>query len=844
MEHAMFNSFARYAAFCFAAASLVALAAPAFAADDGAITGTVINETSGAPINGAKVELLANGGTRTTNTDAQGKFAFSALSAGTYELRASATQYSPYDTAPFTLAASQHFDLAVFLQPASGASISTLGHVVATGRQVLNHSSAATNIVPAQLFVNQGLTQVQSALETIPGVTVEHFNNGAPGNVATLTIRGAGGFVGGSNTGYEVLVLQDGEPLRNGQYGDFDLSASTPAIYSHVEVVKGLGGTSLFGANTIGGTVNLVTRDPQSTPGAEIIYTVGGFGTQDVNLAATDTMGRFGYLIDLHHFGTDGYIPPSYKVDFSGVVTNPTLYFGLRSGLAKFKYELSPATSGVLTFSDESDLRDQTGLLSNPNGFIAPSGYPSFFGFPGNYVSNIQPKYSFDLRSIVAGGSLELRAYHQWLHRVVDGENSATPASGCCFIQVSNDRLTGLSGLWTKEFGNNSFAIGAGGNGDYFSYGSLFGSSFIPSSHITFAPSDCRNSGNCQATQIERTIMVRDDDALSQKFDLTFAGYYSNYNTLNVKRFDPRVAIVNKPDSNSVVRLSLASGFAAPRLSDIQAYLNTSHFSAIQFGGCPMSEPQCAASAGNPNVKEETASGIDLGYEHLFGSSGDFSIDVYRTNLRNHIFSGFTPAPPGTPTFDNGNQILFLEQPINLAGTVYSGVETSASIPLSDRFSFNPYYNIQAAYPTDVPLFSEQAIGDVVNNQQYLGVPLHKYGWTVGYHTLSRKTTITIGGDYYAKNNSLNVKPFWVYNSSLNMPVGEDMLHVGWVNMFNANGGLWSAFNGGVPYPGAPGCTLGGNGPCATGNLYLTTAYQRSPHMLTVTLDRRWGSLH
>ena len=98
---------------------------------------------------------------RTTNTDAQGKFAFSALAGGTYELRASAKQYLSYDTAPFTLAASQHFDLAVFLQPASSSSISTLGHVVATGRQVLNHSTAATDTITNQKFVNQGLTQVE-----------------------------------------------------------------------------------------------------------------------------------------------------------------------------------------------------------------------------------------------------------------------------------------------------------------------------------------------------------------------------------------------------------------------------------------------------------------------------------------------------------------------------------------------------------------------------------------------------------------------------------------------------------------------------------------------------------
>jgi outer membrane receptor protein involved in Fe transport len=860
MEHAMFNSFARFAALCLAVVSLVALASPAFAADDGAITGTVINETSGAPINGAKVELLANGGTRTTNTDAQGKFGFTALAAGTYEVRASATQYSPYDTAPFTLAASQHFDLAVFLQPASSTSISTLGHVVATGQHVLNHSSAATDILNTQAFVNQAWPQVQTGLEQIPGITIEHFDNSAPGNVATITIRGAGGFAGGSNTGYEVLVLQDGQPLRNGQFGDFDVSALTPAIYNRVEVVKGVGGTSLFGANTIGGTVNLVTRDPLHKEGGELLLGFSGYGTTDYNLSETNTIGRFGYLLDFHQYSTDGFIPSAFRADYGaggqgqfGFVTNPTLAFKVRSGLGKFRYDFSNSTYGVLGVSDESDIRDQTGLLSNPSPVCFtsaisctqdPAGNPYFFGFPGNYVWNIQPKYSFDLHTAFGGGNLELRAYHQWLRRVVDGENSATPSSGCCFIQTSADRLTGLSGIWTREFGNNTLVLGVGGNGDYYNFGSKFRfDTFVPTTKINFSA-----PGNGQATEIERTILVRDDDVLSTKFDLTAAGYYSDYDTLKVKRFDPRLAVVNTPNTNTVLRASIGSGFAAPRLSDLNPTLDTNSADSGTAAGCPMTEQFCAASQGNANLQAETAVGADIGWQQIFGSNS-VSLDWYRTDLKNHIFTGAFPAPAGLcfdpsptpPACPPGSvPILFIQEPVNIAGSVYTGVEASASLAVSHNFDFLPYYNIQASYPTSVSQQTEVILGNVVNNQQYLGVPIHKEGWQIAYHNPAH-TTAAIGADYYARNNSLNVPPFWVYNASLNTPVGEDTLHIGWSNIMNKDAGIFSNFDNGVPYPAAAGYT----GSCfGKAGFFCTTAFSRAPHMLTVTYDHRWGSLH
>lgn len=868
----MIEKLTRCAAIILFAATFAGFGSPAFAADDAAITGTIVNESSGAPIGGARVELLVNGSSHTTTSDAQGKFSFTGLAAGTYEVRASATQYLPYDTAPFALAASEQFDLAVFLQPASSASISSLGHVTAIGHQVLNHSSAATAVITGDVFLNQAMPQVQTGLEKIPGITIEHFDNGAPGNVATLTIRGAGGFAGGSNTGYEVLVLQDGQPLRNGQFGDFDVSALTPAIYSRVEVVKGVGGTSLFGANTIGGTVNLVTRDPLHTEGGELQMGFSGFGTSDYNLSETDTIGRFGYLFDFHQLGTDGFIPPGFRADYGafdqgefGYVTNPTLAFKVRSGLGKLQYNFSNSTYGVLGFSDESDTRDQTGLLGSPSPVCFsnttscvrdPAGNPYFFGYPGNYVWNLQPKYSFDLHTTLGDGSLELRAYHQWVRRVVDGENLATPnfnfSVGCCFIQTSADRLTGLSGIWTREFGNNTLVLGAGANGDYYNFGSAsdFVGKFIPTSAINFnAP------GNGQATEIERTILVRDDDVLSPKFDLTAAGYYSDYDTLKVKRFDPRLAVVNKPDANTVLRASIGTGFAAPRLSDLNPSLDTNSGDAGTASGCPPPPPNtnpfCAAPQGNPDLKAETATGIDVGWQRLFGSTNNnsFGIDLYRTNLADHIFTGAFPAPPGLcfdpsptpPACPPGSRpILFIQRPINLAGSVYSGVETNLSLAVSPNVDFQPYYNVQSAYPTNVDAQTQFILGNVVNNQQYLGIPLHKEGWQFAYHNPAH-TQATIGADYYAANNSLNVHPFWSYNASLNTPIGDDTLHIGWSNFTNVNAGIFELYQGGVGYPAAPGYT----GSCfGKPGLYCTNAYTLAPHMLTVTFDHRWGSLH
>src|SRR4029077_9986695 len=118
-------------------------------------------------------------------------------------------------------------------------------------------------------------------------------------------------------------------------------------------------------------------------------------------------------------------------------------------------------------------------------------------------------------------------------------------------------------------------------------------------------------------------------------------------------------------------------------------------------------------------------------------------LDLYRTNLTDHIFTGAFPAPAGlcfdpSPTPpkcpDGSTPILFIQKPINLAGTVFQGLEANASIAVTNNFNINPYYNIQSAYPTAVDVQTDVILGNVVDNHQYLDVPIHKEGWQVEYH--------------------------------------------------------------------------------------------------------------
>src|SRR5579872_586512 len=819
--------------------TLASLSTPSLAVTATAsLVGTTVSPAN-EPISGATIQALPTSGSPlTTHSGKDGTWQLLDLQPGTYVVRSSKSQYQTTESNPLTLAAGQTLSLVIVLQPVTTTNISTIGHVNVTGHPTLNTSSTVSATVTNNQFLNQGATQIQTALEQLNGITVDRPNGvtSAPGAVTTFTIRGAGAFGSSSdgtgNTGYEILVLQDGEPLRNGEFGDFDASSLTPAIYSRVEVVKGVGGTSLFGANTVGGTINLVTRDPARTEGGELIQGFGGYGTTDWNLSETNSFGKIGYVLNLHRLGTDGYVDPAFKADFSGMIVHPTQSFNLKSALGKLRYEFSPATSLVLGATLESDWRDQIGLISNPNlnsqgqPILDSQGFQEFFGFPANYVWNIQPKYWADFHTSLAGGDLIARSYSQWVERVVDGVDPAICPPGC-FQTRSLDHLTGDLLSWSKEFGNNDLTLAFGANGDNF----LFAEGFNGPTPLNNLPI------RAQGKQIERTYLLRDDWRASDRWDVTFAGYYSDYDTLRVKRFDPRLGLVYKPNANSVVHGSIGTGFAPPRLSDLFNPLDLA-FRDASFGpGC--SAP-CVAFTGNPDLKAETATGYDLGYQFIFGNRGNVDIDLYHTDLKNHIFQGVF-VPPTPLMFDNGTPASFIQQPLNIGNSLYQGIETDASIPLCDRFYGRINYNVQIAHPTGVDLLTEQQLGNVINGQQYLGVPLQKWGWSLNF-AQGGTASAFVGGNYYGNNNAYNRDPFWIYNAGADIGVNQnDRFHIAWTNIFNKNAGIWEDFGFGKPYPSIPNCV-----PCFSSplpNTYPTDGYNSPPHMLMISFDHRWGSL-
>jgi iron complex outermembrane receptor protein len=244
-------------------------ASPAFAQQGATVTGTVVTN-SGAPVVGAMVALESVTGTREIKTGTDGKFSLANVPPGPYHLSVRADGFlstrvdlTVAGTAPAVevkLAASPHFSEVVSVSPDARSQFDSYQPTSVLGGQDLAAHLKGT---------------LAATLDTEPGVATRSFGPGP----ARPVIRGL--------DGDRVLVLEDGQRMGDlsSQSGDHGVNVN-PASASKIEVVRGPA-TLLYGANAIGGLVNVVTKSIPTAP----VFAPTGSITFDAGSAASEAGG-------------------------------------------------------------------------------------------------------------------------------------------------------------------------------------------------------------------------------------------------------------------------------------------------------------------------------------------------------------------------------------------------------------------------------------------------------------------------------------------------------------------------------------------------------------------------
>jgi len=222
---------------------------------------------------------------------------------------------------------------------------------------------------------------IQGLANSIPNVQINSFSNSP--DSAVFTIRGVGVNDADPYVGTTVSVVVDGVPV----------GVNTGALLSlfdieRVEILRGPQGT-LFGANTTGGVVNVVTKQPTGKFGGEAQVVYGNYNRLDINAALNFpiTEGLAG-KISVLHTGSDGF----FRAYSDGRRLGKRDVTSLRGYL---KYTAGGYDATLIGEFDRTRNGSQTGVMIAGPGelFYNPVETGSGFNFRRGQ-SNDQPDYN------------------------------------------------------------------------------------------------------------------------------------------------------------------------------------------------------------------------------------------------------------------------------------------------------------------------------------------------------------------------------------------------------------------------------------------------------------------
>ena len=149
-------------------------------------------------------------------------------------------------------------------------------------------------VVTAEEIAARNARTVAEALVTVPGVRVSTGRKNEP----RVSIHGF--------DQSKILVLIDGVPFYETTYGQLDLNQIPTSNVARIEVSKGTASV-LYGANAMGGVVNIITKQAADTPSTEVTGELGGNGIANLSLSHGARRGRLGYWLEVSHQERDGW---------------------------------------------------------------------------------------------------------------------------------------------------------------------------------------------------------------------------------------------------------------------------------------------------------------------------------------------------------------------------------------------------------------------------------------------------------------------------------------------------------------------------------------------------------
>jgi len=180
---------------------------------------------------------------------------------------------------------------------------------------------ASVTIITEEEIKKSGQFLIEKLIRTVPGLTVTQ--NGGLGRLTNVNIRGAG-----ANA---TLVMVDGIQVNETLAGSFDFRNLNVDNIERIEVLKGPQST-LWGADAVGGVIQIITKKGGGTPSHYASFEGGSFSTFKETAGSSGIIKDFEYSISASRTDSEGITAAAKNLGNSEKDDYEASNFSLRLG--------------------------------------------------------------------------------------------------------------------------------------------------------------------------------------------------------------------------------------------------------------------------------------------------------------------------------------------------------------------------------------------------------------------------------------------------------------------------------------------------------------------------------
>lgn len=321
------------------------------------------------------ITIMLKGTNIGAQTSTSGHYTMRNLPVGTFEVVATSIGYKE-TSIKLDLRKGESYEINFLLEEESF----NIDEVVFSATR--NYSSrkeapSLVNVVDNSIFTKTVSPTLADGLVFQPGVRVE--NDCQNCGFAQARINGL--------DGHYSQILIDSRPIFSALAGVYGLEQIPAEMIERVEVVRG-GGSALFGASAIGGTINIITKEAKRSS-AEIRHDLSSIGVgstfdnnTNINASMVSDDGRAGVFVFGQRRARDGYDADSDG--FTDIPTINTLTMGTRGHIrvtpySKINFEYH-ALKEFRRGGDRLDKPAHEALIAEQTEHINNSGSVSYEG--------------------------------------------------------------------------------------------------------------------------------------------------------------------------------------------------------------------------------------------------------------------------------------------------------------------------------------------------------------------------------------------------------------------------------------------------------------------------------